>query len=320
MNQREIRRVLRKYGFVARQIKTYDSHYARGVAFRVGTRRGDVAVKPFRGSSRRLSAICMRVQRLRKLGFCHMPRWYHTTSGRPWVTSHDQVIYVTEWIEGQQLGERVNDYGLLGGALGSLHRRTTIHTSSLKQVAWNKLLGDFQRCEVLLRDLNAQKIGKLLGTWYENAYHDIIKLSGSAWSEMRNLIQKQGESLRLSLIHGDVTVPNVIIQDNKAVLIDFEQLKYGFSTIELAKVLANTTGFKTKNMRALLKSYEKQFPLTPLERKLLLASYSIPREFYTSIKQAQKKGGTPQIATIFRSSWSERLEAIAWLKNWCQIR
>ncbi|MDT2241959.1 phosphotransferase [Paenibacillus larvae] len=77
-----------------------------------------------------------------------------------------------------------------------------------------------------------------------------------------------------ALIHGDVTLPNIIIHPSRPFLIDWDLLRMGSTYYETAKTLLNTTNFDPANISALIKGYEQIKGLTPAERLLISAFFA----------------------------------------------
>jgi Ser/Thr protein kinase RdoA (MazF antagonist) len=119
------------------------------------------------------------------------------------------------------------------------------------------------------------------------------------------------------LIHGDVTIPNIIINASGMFLIDWDGLRIGSTYNEIAKALSNTTYFNTRHISALLRGYEKIKPLIPAERLLISALFRLPREAWREAKGIALNRGQRDFR-VLEQTWDERMNAIRWLDEWAR--
>ncbi|ARF66576.1 hypothetical protein B7C51_00335 [Paenibacillus larvae subsp. pulvifaciens] len=242
-------------------------------AFRLSTDKGDFLVKPF---SRRktgpklttreqITRLSSYIQKLKESGYPHLPNWLVTKSGQYWVSHNGRPYYMTDWVEGSGI-QSEEDYENLGRALATLHNNCKDSLPSMsrytyKQTKLFKLQDQLFRLQLLTIRRNKSK-----GKWFREHGGLCIELANKSWSILRKPETKQimeEEINHPALIHGDVTLPNIIIHPSRPFLIDWDLLRMGSTYYETAKTLLNTTNFDPANISALIKGYEQIKGLTP---------------------------------------------------------
>lgn len=311
-----LRSVLREYGLRNHHIYAHGSVYRNIAAYRVVTQKGAYCLKPYRGLRRELEHVCEQTAKLRKLGFANSPQWLTTRKGKKWVTVIGQNYYMTEWIDGSHLGDKEEDYVRLGEVLAQLHLISEHHLPSIpsnvtKEI--NHLNVQSQMFAKHLRSLRKRRSES--GRWFKEQGEQCLSLAEESWKVFRQPEVKR--LLRPSLVHGDITRPNIIVQPKGLYLVDWEAVRWGIPYYELAKALSNVTNFSEPLMKALLAGYEKYNPLSPTQRRIVASFYRLPREAWFSARKLYwgKKVAVFQALT---QSWSKRLEMIRWLDKWAE--
>ncbi|MGO4269321.1 phosphotransferase family protein, partial [Paenibacillus sp. TAF58] len=145
------------------------------------------------------------------------------------------------------------------------------------------------------------------------------RLTDRAWDnlkspEIENLLEKESE--RPTLIHNDITSPNVIISDSgQLFIIDWDRVKVGSIYVDLAKALMNTTQFNPELILALLKGYEERRPLNETERKLISTLYGLPREAWHATR-FPNRSRSREMLNILEKTWDPRLKAMDLIDEW----
>ncbi|WP_274361771.1 phosphotransferase [Paenibacillus thermotolerans] len=328
IRQESIRDIVKKYGLRAERIKAYDSIYRHDAAFRVSTDKGRFLVKPYHKSSlsertaaSEIRRIASHIKKLQRKGYPNMPDWLRTRSGKLWVDYGGTIFYMTEWIKGRPLADDEGDYEKLGRALGRLHsicRRRLSEKSRYTRRQIEKLQGQEKQFLAVLAKIRKQKTSS--GRWFKENGERCKELAKQAWDivkrpEVREIIEH--EASRPSLIHGDVTIPNVLIDDERLVLIDWDTLRVDSAYYDISKALSNVTHCMPAFMAALLRGYESEKPLKPAERLLISALFRLPREaWYSAKKKLQGQGDS--LFRIVSDSWEQRMEAVRWLDDWAR--
>lgn len=327
MNLASLQAVVQPFGLRIKRMKPYASLYKSNAVFRALTNDGVVAIKPFR---KRAGTGLNAVQQMEKaaqcmlflteFGYAHMPRWRQSASGRFWMMEGGKIYYIADWIEGREMAMTERDLGRLGQALARLHSLRSDssgerHAYTLKQISLLQA-----RAESFRRKLDKLRHNPAAaGRWFAENGTEAMQLSQRAnrliaAADVQEVIAD--ECRQVSLIHGDVTIPNVIVDaDDNIRLIDWDSVREGSVYAELAKTLANTTGFNARLMESLLRGYREVKPLAPAECRLVAALFRYPLEAWQAADQLAR-GKRSGIFPIVERTWGDRLNAVAWLDEW----
>lgn len=310
----QIRSVLREYGFRDHRIYAHGSVYEKITAYRVVTRKSKYCLKPYRGLRRNLKLVCSRTEKLRKLGFANSPKWLTTGKGKKWVTRVGQHYYMTEWIDGSHLGDKEEDHARLGEVLAQLHLISKDRSPAIQSLVTKEINDLNVQNQMFARHLRSlKKRRNESGQWFKEHGKQCLSLAAESWKVFRR--PKVTRLLRPSLIHGDLTRPNIIVQPNGLYLVDWEAVRWGIPYYELAKTLSNVTNYSEPLMKALLTGYEKYNPLSPTERTIVASFYRLPREAWHSARELYY-GRNAAVFQVLTQSWPKRLEMIRWLDTW----
>ncbi|TXK83667.1 phosphotransferase family protein [Paenibacillus sp. N3.4] len=118
-----------------------------------------------------------------------------------------------------------------------------------------------------------------------------------------------------AFIHGDVTIPNIVINSDNLYLVDWDGLTIGSRYNEIAKALLNTSFFNPDHIKETLQGYEEIQSFNSAERLLISALFRLPREAWSAARNIAYGRG-PRDIRILERTWDERLKAIRWLDNW----
>lgn len=126
-------------------------------------------------------------------------------------------------------------------------------------------------------------------------------------------------SEKASYIHGDVTRPNVLVNDTGVYLVDWEFTHRGSFYYEIAKTLNNIANFSITHIHALLTGYERIRPFHPEERLIIASLFRLPREAWVTGRQIQM-GRSSDVFARLKESWLRRIEAIQWIDLWAESK
>ncbi|TJY43967.1 aminoglycoside phosphotransferase family protein [Cohnella pontilimi] len=323
LNEALLKTVIRRFGLSAREVTPHSSFYRPNAAYRVTSGQGDWVLKPFRRTPGRsdaehqIRAVVACIRTLEKSKYPHMPLWRTTTSGRYWLSSGDTVFYMTEWVKGRILSRKPAEFEELGNALARLHglgRSMSGHRYTRRHK--HLLRAKERRFRTQLSKLSKQNSPG--GQWFAAHGSECNALAHEAWSLLRRpeaSLAMDQEREEPSLIHGDVTIPNIIVTAAGIKLIDWDTLRVGSRYMELVKALSNVTGFNPELMAALLRGYEEIRPLNLGERLTIAGLFRLPREAWYSA-EALANGRKHSAFEPLRQTWPDRLEAVRWLDEW----
>jgi Ser/Thr protein kinase RdoA (MazF antagonist) len=322
MNSRvnlQIRKVARKYGLKITKLTPCSSYYKDNAAYKADTKEGAFLIKPFIGSLAKLRKFSAHVQQLDEKHYRNMPAWRKSIDGSTWIRHKDKLYYVTDWIDGHPLGETEHDYKRLGKALAKLHTiRIRVDNwksrNALKEVNKNRRQHDkFSRKFPALQEENSEQ-----GIWYRLNGSHLKSLATEAWKILnKSSIVRKIKHADPVLIHGDITIPNIINSSKRLYLIDWESCRIGSIYYEISRTLTNTTQFSTVRINAFLTEYMKYRPLDKQEKMIISALFRMPREVWNLGLQSNR-GNSSALYQIVRNSWTDRLEAIKWVDNWAK--
>lgn len=308
-----------RFGLRLTRARALRSLYKQRAAFHIYTEQGEWLVKPFKrrllektsslGQIKRMSA---HIHRLTEAEYPHFPPFLQTKSGKQWTKCGKRYYYVTAWMKGQPLQQVPEDYYKLGQVLARLH------AIPLNKAAINIDDRTSQQQQFLkLQDLQfRRRLPKLrkrktkIGRWMRRHGSQCIQLADEAWEVLQQAEVKQWiKKERPSLIHGDITIPNIMKLEENMVLIDWDGIRIGSAYDEIAKALMNTANFNEELIRAFMEGYEAVKPLNPSERQLVGALYRLPREAWFAARHASGRRGR-EVFHLLSQSWNHRLEAV----------
>ncbi|WP_025681885.1 aminoglycoside phosphotransferase family protein [Paenibacillus maysiensis] len=324
----QIRKITSRFGLIPIKSSLVSSLYRKNAVIQVKTKKGTYALKPFSRTKmvrsntiQQMEQAASIIRLLKKRKYSYMPAWLPTHSGKLWTIHQGTPFYVSQWIKGRGL-ENAEDFEKLGWALATLHASSTgLHrigrgkSPTFQQLRiWKNQDRLFQR-----KITQISRHDKEYGYWYNAHGKDCKRLARRAWKDLQGisivkLLQKENRSP--SLIHSDITIPNVIISDDGQLkIIDWDRVKVGSVYVDLAKALMNTTQFNPEFVQSLLKGYQKRKPLSRTERKMVTALYKLPREAWHASLHPNRSRNR-EILNNWDQSWPLRLQIIHILQEW----
>lgn len=323
-----IERIARRFGLIPLKYKWLPSVYRKQAVIQIKTSSGYYALKPFVRSPplktstiQQITIAAEHIQFLLNAGYGHIPKMLYAGAGRLWTVREGTPYYMTEWVRGRAL-EQSGDYVKLGRAMAALHQSSSdgLHTRKAGLFTLNQIrLWKMQHRHFLCDKFGAVQKNAKYRRWYSQYCSDCQSLSERSWAEIKEtevaeLLHDEGS--RPALIHGDITLANVIISDDgRLYLIDWDRVRLGSIYVEVAKTLANTTQFNPEFIQALLTGYEEVRPLNRTERKLISALFRLPREAWLAARFPQGKKSNELIENMSKT-WSDRLKAAKFLDEW----
>ncbi|WP_339201725.1 aminoglycoside phosphotransferase family protein [Paenibacillus sp. FSL P2-0322] len=328
----QIRKITRRFGLIPLKSRLVSSLYRKNAVIQVKTKKGTYALKPFSRTKMVRSNTIQQMERaashirlLKKRKYTYMPAWLPTHSGKLWTLHQGTPFYVSQWIKGRGL-ETAEDFEKLGRALATLHATSTgLHRMdkgksppTIQQLRiWKNQDRLFQR-----KMIKNSRHDKTYRNWYNAHGEDCKRLSRRAWKDLQDasiIRLLRMEHRHPSLIHSDITTPNVIISDDGHLkIIDWDRAKIGSIYADLAKALMNTTQFNPEFVQSLLKGYQKRKPLSRTERKIVTALYKLPREAWHASRHPNRSRDR-EILDNWDQSWPLRLQIIHILQEWAHV-
>jgi Ser/Thr protein kinase RdoA (MazF antagonist) len=311
-----------QYGLRLRRVKSFDSMYKKNVVYRASTDKGRFLIKAFSnrlldGKSFSKERLVSNIKKLKKSQYPHIARFLFTKTGKYFVNTNNKSYYMMEWVKGHPLQNDVQHYEKLGRALAKLH--TSCKDIHYSLSSFTKRQIKFFENESRLFRLRLKLIQKKKASnWFKDHGKQCIGLANEAWEiikkpEVQRVLSK--EKKRSALIHGDVTIPNILVHSSELFLIDWDSLRQGSAYYEIVKTLSNTTYYRPELIDALLRGYEKIKSLSPGERLLISALFRLPREAW-NVARNKAYGRKQRGFDIVKGSWNDRLDCIMKLDQW----
>jgi Ser/Thr protein kinase RdoA (MazF antagonist) len=307
-----------QYGLRLRRVKSFDSLYKKNVVYRVSTNKGRFLIKAFSGrlldgKSFDKEKLISNIKKLKKSQYPYITRFLTTKSGKYFVNANNKSYYMMEWIKGNPLQNDAEHYEKLGEALAKLH--TSYKDSHYSVSSFTKRQIKIFEIQNRLFQFRLKLIKKKKASpsiWFKDHGKQCIGLANEAWEiikkpEVQRVLSK--EKKRTALIHGDVTIPNILVHSSELFLIDWDSLRKGSAYYEIAKTLSNTTYYRPEFIDALLRGYENIKHLSLGERLLISALFRFPREAWNEAKNVTYRRKV-------KGTWNDRLDCIVKLDQW----
>lgn len=305
-----------QYAFFVENISSMDSLYRKGSAKRVQTSKGIYVLKSFSGTPEQLIELYRKIQILRKMNSFTVPDWILTEHRDPYIRRQGKLYYMVTFEEGCNFSPTPANFYALGQTLRLLHQSTqTLCKMSASSLLKFRLKRLNEMKKTLDLHINRQMDDEMEEWWQAHRAYCYTSLS-VAKQELTEAIQQNQTIPFCSWVHGDVTSLNVIMDGQKAKLIDWERVGPGFSCEELAKTAANTCLFETKYIASLWEGYDF-WQQSKAEQKVFSASFRIPREV-VYLQELIRKGRRKQAKELFsilRTTWDHRVRSVLWIEE-----
>lgn len=265
------------------ELTWFDSLYVHEVAARFEADGRFYKLKRFRGKLHDLERLAHRHILLQEKMRGVLPTWQVTTCAKPYIELGDNLYYVTDWVSGRTFGHTQSDAHALGRLLSYVH-------------AFDPPDSGFQVPRMQQRLRTTVQAKRILGNGIAQRMPDPIRtfLRREAQS-LREQMSIPLRQLRLSagylspaVVHGDVTIPNLLYDEHRARLIDWETANGGFAVEELAKTAMNTCNLSIPLVDSLLDGYHFD-ALSPEQRAAFLCFLHIPREIVYLLHKAVRR-------------------------------
>ncbi len=192
-------------------------------------------------------------------GGLNLPKPVAAKNGSFCVIVAGHAVDMLSWLEGRPMSEYgaptsaetvTQSFAALGKSMAQLHRLSDEWSlpESFSRPAWDVdgLVGD----------------APLWGRFWENPTltADQAKLFTSARDRAASILRRRCDELDYGLIHADLIPENVLLENGKAQLIDFDDSGFGFRLFDIATTLnrAHRDGHRQDQCSAFLAGYQSQ--------------------------------------------------------------
>lgn len=239
LNTEIARNAITKYNFQSPKLKFLK--HLENTTFKLSSEQGDFLLRVYCGTQNTVQDIESEAKIIEYLISCNS-----YTYQKPIYNNSDNFVSIGEalgisrpvsilsWVDSPVVGNQFNDIGLferLGRLLADIHN---------KLADWQKPI-DFHRPTFNTETL----IGKNGAFGYANSgykYFDseTVRLFESVYQRLIDFEAVNSKETNIfGLIHGDLHLNNVIINQNSLIPIDFDDSGYGYYIYDLAVILAN---------------------------------------------------------------------------------
>lgn len=288
-----ITRVQSLYNLQIERVTWHDSLYAARVAARLDTGEKTYKLKRYVGSKEQLTRLYQRHQVLGGLRPQCLPKWYETVKHHPFFVFGSELYYLTAWKNGRAFAHTPEDARALGETLAQVHLSLPIG-GSFDRVRIDQRLRPITQAKQILQRRRFQQLPTQVQRFLQRESPSIQ----AALTSSAHALTKLETNLQPVCVHGDVTVPNVLFEDDNACLIDWERLNLGYGMEELARAAMNTCNLSVSLVDHLLEGYHLS-RLSDQDQYAFRAFLQIPREVIYLLHKSTKN----QTGEAVRVGW-----------------
>lgn len=299
--------IRQKYHLHPTNLTWFDSLYRKHVAARFDTENRSFKVKRFAGARARLVRLAQQHAWLRNKTIAQMPKWYLTADGKDYFQCDGDLFYVTDWVDGRAFNHTEADAYALGQTLGEIHvplpADSTFNVPQLE-----RRLRPVIQAKRILQTRSFQQMPRGVRQFVRR---EMVSINQALDVSVTNLHRLKSD-LRVSTVHGDVTIPNLLYRGRRAHLIDWELLGGGFASEELAKAAMNTCNLSGELVDKLLDGYGFR-SWNAADKQAFQAFLHIPREVVYLLHRVGKSTPTKQDAAqwqLVMQTWRDRMALI----------
>ena len=232
-----------------------------------------------------------------------VPKLLPTVDGNRYVKYKDMLFILTPWLKGEKCDFDNLDHVLLSSkTLGKLH----IASKNFSPIAGSSLREGFENYnetiskhfnQLLLSINNAHKYNDRFSKIFLENINENLELAKISFEVSSSIIPNE---LSRSLCHGDYVNKNILIDDNKISLIDFDKCKMDYCSRDISYFLRRllkreSTNWQINLTLEVLDKYMEENTLTSSDLKYILAYIAFPqkywklsRDYYKNIRRCNK--------------------------------
>ncbi|MFD3449561.1 spore coat protein YsxE [Microbacteriaceae bacterium 4G12] len=294
-----------------------------GNVVKVHTSQGPYALKKLRSNRFERNDFLQHIQFLSQKGFTQYAPVYHTSDGQYILTDENYSYYLMPWLDGtEQKGEENDHYHKLFQALAVMHQKTLREENIAEETVqqhYDSLTEQWEK----ERDMMEQFIDQCEGRWYMSPfelqyctyYHHVMRAHQFATKQLEewHKVMEEKETTRIALIHGNVSMNHFLFDHQRnGYFISLENSQFSTPVQDLVQFYK--TSFYTypiaRNDRyEWYQVYQKNFPFTPEEKKLMLAYLAYPQQFikqvsrYTSAAETRSERDELNLVTSLQKNY-----------------
>lgn len=234
----------------------------------------------------------------------NVPRILSTVDHGRYVKYNDMLFILTDWVQGDKCDfDNLKDLNLASRNLGQMHEVS---------LGFSPILGSKHKegLNSLTESLNKHTLqlvqNEKLALKYRDYFSKIYMLSFTNSMSLANLSTNIAntidyDNLSISICHNDYVSKNLIVNNDKIFVIDFDKCRYDYCAFDISYCLRRlmrreSTCWNVDLTINFLQEYEVNHPLTLDDYKYILAYLSFPqkywklsRDYYNNISRCNKK-------------------------------
>ncbi|UOY94166.1 spore coat protein YsxE [Ectobacillus sp. JY-23] len=311
--------LLQSYRLHAEHIEEY------GSVVKVHTNQGAYALKKLEPSRLERSNFMQHLQLLAEKGFTNFAPIYHNGIGEYILSDSEYRYYLMPWLEAHAQGEENDEYHKMFQTLASMHQKTLREEKLTEDVLnnhYDTLSGIWER----ERNAMEEFVVNCESRWYMSPFelqyctyfHQAIRAHEFASKKLEEWHEamKEQETTRIALIHGNLSMNHFLFDhEQNGYFISLERSQFSTPVQDLVQFYSRS--FQTypiaRNDRyEWFQVYQKNFPFTPEEKKLMLAYLAYPRLF---TKQVATYAAQPSRNDRNERESVTQLQQVHWLIN-----
>ncbi|MCP8967330.1 spore coat protein YsxE [Ectobacillus ponti] len=274
-----------------------------GSVIKIYTSQGPYALKRLKPKRLERSNLMQHLQILSEKGFTNFAPIYHTSDGQHILSDEENRYYLMPWLDSLDAkGDEGDQYHKMFQTLGQLHQKTLreeeIH-EDLVQHHYDTLTAHWEQEQHMLE----QFVVECENRWYMSPFelqyctfhHHISKAQEFAnkrleeWQEM----MKEKEKTRISLIHGNVSVNHFLFDHQRnGYFISLENSQFSTPVQDIVQFYNrsfDTYPIARNDRYEWYQIYQRSFPFTAEEKKLMLAYLAYPQRFTNQVLRYRQK-------------------------------
>jgi CotS family spore coat protein len=290
------------YGLDIKNVYGLDVRSAKEVraVVRIETNQGVFALKKVSHKPDKLQFMYEAQEHLWNNGFQNLPRFVKTLDGRPFVDVGDGLVFLNNWIDGQESNVRDHDQLM---AIARLQARFHAASNGFEptvdariKTRWDEWIERFTEQRDDIKNVYAQLKGKAPQNELEAVFLEtcepMLELAEEALKRLQaspyQQVLKQAQELK-GFAHGDFTYHNFIQSpDGSMQVIDFDYCAHELRLHDFARFLRKMmrrTKWDIEVNNAILKAYHEINPLSVEELQVLHATMFLPQRYWRSVER-----------------------------------
>lgn len=232
-----------------------------------------------------------------------VPKLLPTINSDRYVKYKNMLFILTPWLDGDKCDfDNINHVLLSSRTLGKLHRTST-NFIPIEGSCNREGFEDYSESiskhfnQLLISINNAHKYNDRFSKLFLDNIDENLELAKLSFEVSSSI---NSNELSRSLCHGDYVNKNILINENKISLIDFDKCKYDFCARDLSYFLRRllkreNTNWQINLTMNILDAYSEENNLTDSDLKYILAYIAFPqkfwklsRDYYKNIRRCNK--------------------------------